>query len=530
MEPQVVQVEPDDRNMRAHWRFTLFLPQDQDRNEWRDNFKTEIERYKERIGFCVWQMELCPQTDRIHMQGHLNVKPKQRFSTVKRMLGNSVHLAGFAPGTGGDLHKKNNVQYCQKAETRVEGPWVVGEIPKCFQGRRTDISAAVDDIKKGMSFKELAMNHSTVMIKYPKGMQVVHGYVAPERTEETMVIFCSGAPGTGKSAWARWRTKGLKGVYHKPDGPWWQRYTDEETVVYDEFSYEKDGKVIAPTVDFFLKFCGQDPLQVPTKGCMVNYVAKRMFCMGNHSLQRIYGARDQWSAIARRFHQEDRHVPSVEITFTSWHAKVLTILCDWKYTGVRYNPNAKTPWYIKRNGWEPEEFVKTMLQLKMIDEERYEPSAPCREMQATRDALELLAQGPQPEEPIQQGAVDDEFKEGDDGYVPATPETPPRRRQNARAMVAGQLYRKERRRVRSPPAGNLEDELNREKIRRETAKRRKREAQFLFQGLPGTDDEYDEFDDDEVSDVDGSASFAQYLNCSEELQGAQPLSDNEEGY
>lgn len=77
------------------------------------------------VSFMTWQLEACPQTGRRHLQGCLRVHQKVTLNGLKRKFGtSSVHLEPMH----GSLQQA--IDYCNKEDTRVAGPWTVGVLPQ----------------------------------------------------------------------------------------------------------------------------------------------------------------------------------------------------------------------------------------------------------------------------------------------------------------------------------------------------------------------------------------------------------------
>ena len=81
---------------------------------------------------CVYQVEKCPTTGKLHLQGLLTVKNPLTMTGVKKLLNDpSAHL---------EIRKgsfEEAAAYCKKSKTKVRGPWEYGQKPA--PGTRTDI-------------------------------------------------------------------------------------------------------------------------------------------------------------------------------------------------------------------------------------------------------------------------------------------------------------------------------------------------------------------------------------------------------
>lgn len=91
-----------------------------------------------------------------------------------------------------------------------------------------------------------------------------------------------GPTGSGKSHFAAQRASSDGAtVYYKPRGEWWDGYTNQESVILDDFY----GWV---PYDELLRVLDRYPHQVPIKGGFVNFVAKRVYITSNTVVTRWY--------------------------------------------------------------------------------------------------------------------------------------------------------------------------------------------------------------------------------------------------
>lgn len=70
----------------------------------------------------IFQQEKCPKTGSLHWQCYVNLKKKQRASTLIKSL-NAAGLSGATVLAASDKGKTALAQYCMKEESRVDGPW-----------------------------------------------------------------------------------------------------------------------------------------------------------------------------------------------------------------------------------------------------------------------------------------------------------------------------------------------------------------------------------------------------------------------
>lgn len=110
--------------------------------------------------YAVWQLEK-GESGTLHLQCTLVMKSKVYFGAIKKLYPRAnISKVRSLP---------NAINYCQKEESRVEGPWTRGEPPK-GQGKRTDLDCVADMIKSGATVREVAREHPTSYIKFHKGI------------------------------------------------------------------------------------------------------------------------------------------------------------------------------------------------------------------------------------------------------------------------------------------------------------------------------------------------------------------------
>lgn len=113
-----------------------------------------------RITYAVVGREICPQTERPHLQCYFEFKNTMEQSTFTNKLGMPVYYFKARTGTA-----EQAADYCKKDGDFTE--W--GEIS--HQGQRTDLAECIDDIKTGMSEAELSLKHPTTFCHHMKWVQ-----------------------------------------------------------------------------------------------------------------------------------------------------------------------------------------------------------------------------------------------------------------------------------------------------------------------------------------------------------------------
>lgn len=152
-----------------------------------------------------------------------------------------------------------------KEDTRIEGPWEIGNFDDGGQGRRTDIKKAVELIASGADEIELIEQCPVQFVKFTRGLDRVRAAYDKLRAHEGFrnveVHVRYGKAGAGKTRFV-WDEVGYDKVYATPigGGMWFDGYAGEDVLLIDDFYGEK-----YPYADF-LRICDGYPLQIPVKG------------------------------------------------------------------------------------------------------------------------------------------------------------------------------------------------------------------------------------------------------------------------
>lgn len=191
---------------------------------------------------CIFQLEAAPNTGMLHVQGYVYFQHARRLSTVR-------HWAGVVGFRGAHLEPQRGTptqawDYCQKAESRVLGPFVHGD-PPSSQGQRQDLKAFVSDAAKlrtgALSLTDLQETHYGVEARHTRYFDRVVGRAQPARDFQTYCAVFYGDSGTGKSRYARSFCEQFRlGPYYlrlpetKTAQLFFERYASEPVVICDE--------------------------------------------------------------------------------------------------------------------------------------------------------------------------------------------------------------------------------------------------------------------------------------------------------
>lgn len=256
------------------------------------------------VKYYVAQHEMCPKTERLHLQGYIELEKRKTLGGLKKLLNSKT--THFEKRRGSQLQA---IQYCTKPDTRVDVEKVVKELlseninpnlpnlasgpegapdgglvvrsecAKCApellvclglvgefgdrgkQGERTDIKAYIENCKE--KFEEEMMNdYPELWGRYTHLYDRVKTvkYQNKPRPAPYVIVFC-GTPGSGKSRTARVLGDFLGSVYWKSgNGKWWPGYDNQTVTVIDDIDWRTfDHQMLLQILDRY-------PIQVEIKG------------------------------------------------------------------------------------------------------------------------------------------------------------------------------------------------------------------------------------------------------------------------
>lgn len=166
-----------------------------------------------------------------HLQGYVRFKSRRAFTSAKNYIGGGCHIEAAK----GD--EAANRAYCIKDATPPYNEYGTFDPTQGVskQGSRNDLTTALDKLKNGIPKDQVFREHSSLLVKYPAGMEkaaeALLPKLPPSRPVKNYVLW--GETGTGKSHRARMTFPdayvGNVGVGT------FDRYSAEETVILDEF-------------------------------------------------------------------------------------------------------------------------------------------------------------------------------------------------------------------------------------------------------------------------------------------------------
>ena len=157
------------------------------------------------ISYMVWQREQCPETDKIHIQGYVELRRARSLSWVQNNISITAHFEARR-GTA-----KEASDYCKKEKSRIDGPWELGDMTRGM-GSRSDLIDFRDAIKKGLTIREINEDFYQQLMKYPRYYQMVRNLYIPKYDSERkapIVTLLIGPTGCGKTKAAYWRFRNV---------------------------------------------------------------------------------------------------------------------------------------------------------------------------------------------------------------------------------------------------------------------------------------------------------------------------------
>lgn len=218
--------------------------------------------------FHVWQREKCPHTSNLHFQGFIILKTPQEFKKVKKLLGERVHIEE-AKGS-----IEQNIAYCTKEDSRVEGPWRTGSYENSGQGKRSDLIKIHNLCKEKKTLEEIVNNCPSEYIKYHNGIDKIRALYSEKRNPNNPVevIVYWGEPGCGKSR--RAFTENPDAFYKDPSTKWWDGYDGQKSVIIDDYWGEIDYRL-------FLRWLDRYPTTIEVKGGTKQLLATKFIITSN---------------------------------------------------------------------------------------------------------------------------------------------------------------------------------------------------------------------------------------------------------
>lgn len=224
----------------------------------RDEFVGIVSKNPRIVYFCG-QVEKCPTTDRLHVQGYIRFDVPIAFSTVIGLFPPRCCQLSVANG-----NEEQNIAYCSKEESAVSAFFEQGERAK--QGKRNDVVVVKEMIASGKGMRSVigAVNSYQAM----KCAELCLKYLEPGRDFQPEVRWYYGSTGSGKSRKAK--EEFPDAWMSAKDLSWFEGYDAHEVVIFDDF--RKD----YCTFHVLLRLLDRYPYRIENKGGSRQLLARVM--------------------------------------------------------------------------------------------------------------------------------------------------------------------------------------------------------------------------------------------------------------
>ncbi len=228
-----------------------------------------------------------------HIQGFFVLKAKMRLSALKKLDGLTRAHLEKRRGTRAEAR-----DYCQKEDTREDGPWTFGEYPGP-QGRRTDLDDVYEALKEGQTDAQIMAAHPGTFIRNHRGIACARYVLAKpyDRSKPKHVTLLYGPTGLGKSRFV-WDHHPESDIWESGlDGcKWFDGFHSHKVALLEEF-------VADCTLPQLLRLTDRYPVRAPVKGAYTQWNPERIyFCTNIHPSQwyNYSGREGQYEALVRR--------------------------------------------------------------------------------------------------------------------------------------------------------------------------------------------------------------------------------------
>lgn len=256
---------------------------------------------------AVAQLEKCPKSGRLHLQGYVEFEHPITFRCAKRKLGERVSIRHRAKS------RRAAAEYCIDPQKRwpdergcpywhpsQEGFGPLGG----EQGKRTDLSDFVDTMLLD-GLDEAIDRDPTTYVRYHRGLERLHNRRLREkslRDAPKQVHVLWGKSGVGKTRHV-YETHGYRDVFslHLGNVEWWDGYYGQPVLLIDEFYGQLP-------ISRLLKLLDRHPINLPTKGAWTYPVFQVIYLTSNVHWREWY---------KEHFEKYPEHITALRRRFTS---------------------------------------------------------------------------------------------------------------------------------------------------------------------------------------------------------------------
>jgi len=253
---------------------------------WTENNPQEDSHYPPNVwpdvDYAIWQFER-GENGTEHVQGYVCFKTNKR----RAWLVENIQRCWWELRAPNSDHESAKA-YCSKEDTRVAGPWTVGDdkdIPR-KKGERTDLKRLHSELMAGKTAHEIMINPDTFPV-WCRNYRAIDRFIMETQPKRNWITFCQvywGVSGCGKSRRAIYEA-GLKDdgtpgepfyILRKPQGNavYWDGYKGEKHIIIDEFYGWIPRTQMQNLIDRY-------PLIIDIKCGAVNFLGKKVWVTSN---------------------------------------------------------------------------------------------------------------------------------------------------------------------------------------------------------------------------------------------------------
>lgn len=236
--------ESEDRKVRR-WVGTWNNPKMTD--EEFENFWKDLEKL-DYLQYAIFQREKGEESGIIHFQFYCDFKNAHKFSWVKKRLPYGCH---FKPMRTTATLCKN---YCSKLDTRVSGPFEIGEFKE--ERQRTDYMRAREMLLEGLTLEEVEDLYPTTYAQYKNVFKEIYlnkkSKEFGNRCRNVEVYYIWGNGGVGKTS-SIYKKYGFKNVFFvsRYEKYLFEGYNFQDVLVLDEYDSQIEITVLNRLLDVY---------------------------------------------------------------------------------------------------------------------------------------------------------------------------------------------------------------------------------------------------------------------------------------
>lgn len=226
---------------------------------WLDTGYGEEELLGLDCAYMIYQYELAPTTDRVHIQGYMRYDDAVAYSYIHEQC----------PGIWIEKAKASeakNVRYCSKLASRIAGPYEHGDRPK--QGYRSDLSLQYEMVKSGKTPLDVVAEIPEAA-RHIKHLQTYSAAITNRSKDFVPKVYIRWGPsGTGKTRWC-YDTYGHDGVFklaYNKTNAWWDGYANQKCILIDDWPLQDKSQL--HVYHWLLEWTDRYPTWIPFKGGM----------------------------------------------------------------------------------------------------------------------------------------------------------------------------------------------------------------------------------------------------------------------